>query len=136
MKATVKKRLWLLFSSVLTLPLAVGAIALVDLMNPYNDALFDTRAWLASEDNRMAMSEDLVENKLTSGMSEGKVELLIGPAEQVLTRSEDGGGNRLQGHHTWTYYIGNDSFGKGDDVFVYIHFDASGLVVGSGIYGY
>ena len=125
-----------LIAFILIVAATVGVLWFKDAINPYNDAAFDSQGWLIDEDIRMAMSEDLVDNHLPKGMSDSKVQLLLGQAERILTTPQDGGGNSLQGHHTWTYYIGNDSFGVGDDVFVYVHFDASGQVVGCGIYGY
>lgn len=115
--------------------LALGVFLLLDVINPYNDLSFDPVVWKAGQNQQMAMAEDLVRNHISVGMHESEVAQTLGHAGDVHTDYSPGGLN-LPGEYSWSYYIGNDSLGKGDDVFVYVHFDPESRVLGSEIHGY
>ena len=108
----------------------------VDLLDPFNDATFNAAAWAKLDaQERAAMSRDLIQNHLPTGMSHAAVESLLGPPYRVIRRS-DAGGHRLPGVETYSYYIGSWSMYGFDDAFVYVHLDASGNVLSSEITGY
>jgi len=126
----------LLVASLAFLALAAVTWAVVDWLDPFNDAAFTTEGWakLDSQD-RAPMSRDLIRNHLHPGASRAQIERLLGPPDDVLTGS-DSGGNRMRGTDTYAYCIGFWPVRGFDDTFVYVHLDAQGNVVASEINGY
>lgn len=69
-------------------------------------------------------------------MTKSEVVFLLGNPEESLTGETDGGGNRLIGHETYSYYIGS-WFGYGfDDAFLYVYFDSTGKMLSAEVNGY
>jgi len=105
--------------------------------DPFDDKYFRSSDWNASSDQvRAGMCDDLISNHLQPGMTASEVVSLLGKPGKSLTGETDGGGNRLIGHETFSYYIGS-WFGYGfDDAFLYVHFDSSGKVLTAEVNGY
>ena len=116
----------------------VAAWSAMDWMDPFNDMSFSPAAWAQrSYEDRAPMARDLVRHHLPAGLAQIQVESLLGQPDDVLVGPEDSGANRLPGVETYEYGIGSWSLHQGfDDAFVYVHFDASGHVIGAEINGY
>jgi hypothetical protein len=102
--------------------------------NPFNDEPFSKEAWAtAGPEQRAAMAEDLVTNRVPPGMSVKQVVALLGEPGDTWVK---GTGDRVLGEETLVYYIGCWSLEGMDDAFVCIHLDGSGRVIEAEIYGY
>jgi hypothetical protein len=119
--------------------IAAGLVALLSLKrlaDPFGNVAFTPAAWSkADEDGRARMSRDLVNNHLPRGLSQNRVEALIGRTDWII-KPTDIEGYRSRGAETHVYRIGNWSLQSMDDAFVYIHYDASGNVISAEITGY
>lgn len=115
---------------------AAGWLAL-DWLDPFNDRRFNASTWVQqkSAEARAAMARDLIRNHLPPGTPRSQVKSLLGAPGEILS-GRDAGGNTLPGVETYSYDIGSWSMYSFDDVFVYVHLDGSGKVVGAEINGY
>ncbi len=105
--------------------------------DPFDDKHFRPSDWnRSSNEVRAGMCDDLISNRLQPGMTESEVVSLLGKPEESLTGETDGGGNRLIGDETYSYYIGSWSGYGLDDAFLYVHFDSSGKVLTAEVNGY
>ena len=125
----------LLLAVLITLMVVVVWLA-ADWWDPFNDARFDPKVWSrVSPSERTPMARDLVSNHLRPGMVETQVKSLLGEPDTVW-QSSDPRGNRLPGHRTIAYSIGNASFHGFDDAFVYVHMNRQNRVIAAEINGY
>ena len=100
--------------------IAAGVAALLSLKrlaDPFDDVAFAPAAWSkADEDGRARMSRDLVNNHLPRGLSQNRVEALIGRTSWVI-KPTDIDGYRSRGAETHVYRIGNWSWQGMDDAY-------------------
>jgi hypothetical protein len=127
--------------------LAIAALAVMVLLagiyfmlgltqDPFNDSVFTQTEWARTTDtDRAPMAGDLVRNHLPPGMTRTQVESLLGTPSRAESGA-DATKNDASGGTTYRYYIGSWSNYGYDDAWVYVHFDESGKLTKSEIYGY
>ena len=128
------------------LMISVAASALVcyaligNPIDPFDDRRFSAEAWKRAgadhdHDARARMCRDLMKRFVRPGMSEKQVVSLLGTPDRISDRRGPGG-TPLLGVHLYEYPIGNWTFQRMDDAFLYVHFDSSDHVLKTEIYGY
>jgi hypothetical protein len=106
-----------------------GLRALNAEFDPFNDAKFRPTAWATADRmERARMSDDLVCNHLTPGLSRSEVEALIGKGQLVWTKSDV----EKETHH---YDIGGWPSLGWFEAFVVVTYDENGNVVEAKIDG-
>jgi hypothetical protein len=138
-----RRRLFVLLAlaaSGVVVGLVVAVVALDRYLDPFDDRLFDTRAWAAADSQgRGPMARDAIRH-LPEGLPAARVRELLGNPDPFPGPggTVDGFGNRLRYPETWAYYLGSWSslswYGL-DSAFLYVHFGQDGRVASAEITG-
>jgi hypothetical protein len=98
--------------------------------DPFDDVKFAPAAWARLEPmERARMSDDLVRNHLTTGLSRADVETLIGNGSLVWTKED-------VERETHQYPIGSWPSAGWDDAFVFVIYDENARVIDARIDGF
>jgi hypothetical protein len=133
-------RRFFLIASVICLiaVLAMGVVFAIigNPFDPFAKHQFSTETWRTGDTKtRAGMARDAIRRHLNQGLNEQQVTSLLGKPGDVIS-GIDNGGHKLPGVKTYSYHLGCWSGYGLDDAFLYVHFDAGGLVVGAEVSGY
>lgn len=126
------------FVCCLVLLVAIAAFAVVDVLEPFNDKVFEHQVWIQGGSERIPMARNVINRVVRAGMTRSEVTDILGP-EEYIEEGQDSGGNIMRGAKSLAYPLGSSSATslKGmDNAFIYIHLDDEGNVIGQEIAGY